>query len=194
MRFYDKILLKKDEDGNTVKPKGGDYLVPINSRALDGGSLPIAEFSPQQQTEQLENNLNVNMKLLEVFCGISPGLITDVITDLATATAIRSSLYDTMAFVRLMRKRLEVAITTIAYSVEMIYNKTSTSGTMPKYSISFDWDDTMLENSVEMFNMLLQSYGIGEIQKGEIRSWLKNIPLAQAKQDLEESNLLTQIQ
>ena len=32
----------------------------------------------------------------------------------------------------------------------------------------------------------LQSYGIGEIQKGEIRSWLKNIPLDQAKQDLEE--------
>ena len=68
----------------------------------------------------------------------------------------------------------------------MIYNKTSTSGTMPKYSISFDWDDAMLENSVETFNMLLQSYGIGEIQKGEIRSWLKNIPLEQAKQDLEE--------
>ena len=70
--------------------------------------------------------------------------------------------------------------------IEMLYNANSMNGTIGSYDISIEWDESLFENSTEMFNMMLQSYGIGEIKKGEIRSWLRNIPLEQAEKDLEE--------
>ena len=47
-----------------------------------------------------------------------------------------------------------------------------------------DFEATETTNDINIYQV--RGWLMDEIQKGEIRSWLKNIPLAQAKHDLEE--------
>ena len=185
--FAAKQLWKKSNNNDKYElPSGGEYIW-VKESSLDGEKLPIKEFAPDLRYNDLRGGVEFNFKMLELFCGLSSGVLTDVQSvDLATATAIRASLHNTFAFINTMRKVIESGCDQLAYAISMLYNANSQSGTIGDYEVSYRWDYQMMENSTETFQQYLQAYGIGEIKKGEIRSWLKGISQEQAEKDLEE--------
>lgn len=181
--FARKDLFTKDSDKGIIIPDNAVYQMVAGD--MDE-QLPIKEFSPDLRYDGLKGGVDFNFKMLELFCGLSSGILTDVQSDLATATAIRASMNNTFAFIGTMRKIIEDGTNDLIYAISMLYNANSQTGTIGDYEVSYRWDYQMMENSSETFQQYLQAYGIGEIKKGEIRSWLKGISQEQAEKDLEE--------
>jgi A118 family predicted phage portal protein len=184
--FARKDLFTKDSDKGVIIPDKAVYQTVAGD--MDG-QLPIKEFSPDLRYDGLKGGVDLNFKMLELFCGLSAGILTDVQSDLATATAIRASMNNSFAFIGTMRKVIESGTDDLIYAISMLYNANSQNGTIGDYEVSYRWDYQMMENSTETFQQYLQAYGIGEIKKGEIRSWIKGIPIDQAVEELEEVEL-----
>jgi hypothetical protein len=91
-----------------------------------------------------------------------------------------------MAFVNTVRKIIESGCDQLAYAVTMLFNANSQDGAMGSYQIKYIFDDSLMENSTEMFNMLLQSVSIDATEKAELRSWLHNEPLEVARDRVAE--------
>lgn len=184
--FGSKAMFTKDKKtGEAYIPDGGEYQL-VNSD-LDQNGLPIVQFSPDLRYNDLRGGVEFNFKMLELFCGLSNGVLTDVQgVDLATATAIRASMHATFAFINTVRKYIENGMSDLLYAISMLYNANSTSGVLGRYSVKIDWDDSLMENSTEMFNMLLQAQGINAISKAEVRSWLMNEPENVAEHKISE--------
>lgn len=180
--FASKQLFKKDKDDNTVLPAGGVF--QAFKTDLEG-KLPIQEFSPDLRYDGLKGGVDFNFKMLELFCGLSAGILTDVQSDLATATAIRASMNNSFAFIGTMRKVIESGTDDLIYAIAMLYNSNNDVA-IGLYSTNYDWDESMMENSNERFQQLLQSKSVGELEDGELMAWVKNIPLEQAKSILSE--------
>lgn len=183
MIFAEKKLFVKDKDNNTVLPKSGVFELV---RSGTNEELPIKEFSPTLQGDQLQIGQEMQMKSLELFCGLDSGILTNVETSLATATAIRASMNHTFAFVNIMRKSIESAINDLVYAVTMLYNANTMGSALSNITPVFDWDESMMENSTEKFNMLLQGQSVDVVSDEELRAWLMNESKDQAKQALEE--------
>ena len=181
--FAGKQLFTKDKDNNVVLPDNSVYQAV---RTDIDGNLPIKEFSPDLRYEGLKGGVDFNFKMLEMFCGLSAGVLTDVESDLATATAIRASMNNTFAFINTMRKIIENGVDDLIYAIAMIINANSQNGVVGDYSIKYDWDDSLSENSTETFNMMLQSQGIDAISKAELRSWVMNEKLEDAEKRIAE--------
>lgn len=182
--FASRQLFKKDNDDNFVLPDSGTYVAVKTD--LDG-NLPIKEFSPDLRYNDLRGGVEFNFKMLELFCGLSNGILTDVQgVDLATATAIRASMHNTFAFVNTMRKIIEKGMDDLINGIAMLYNANSQNGAIGSYNTKYEWDDSLMENSTEMFNMLLQSQSLNIVSKAEVRSWLENEPIEVAEQKIKE--------
>lgn len=179
--FASKQLFKKDKDDNIVLPDGGVF--QAFKTDLEG-KLPIQEFSPDLRYDGLKGGVDFNFKMLELFCGLSAGILTDVQSDLATATAIRASMNNSFAFIGTMRKVIESGTDDLIYAIAMLYNSNNDVA-IGSYSTNYDWDESMMENSNERFQQLIQAKGVGELEDGEVMAWVKNIPLDQAKDIME---------
>lgn len=182
--FASKQLFKKDNDNNVVLPAGEVYQVLKTDLE---GNLPIKEFAPDLRYNDLRGGVEFNMKMLEMFCGLSNGVLTDVQgVDLATATAIRMSMHSTMAFINTFRKIIESGCDQLIYAVEMLYNANSQNGTIGAYVVKYSWDDSLFENSQETYNQLLQSVSINAVDKAELRAWQMNEPIEVARERITE--------
>ncbi|PNX50614.1 MAG: hypothetical protein BV456_06105 [Thermoplasmata archaeon M8B2D] len=182
--FAGKQLFKKDKDDNIYLPDGGVFQMVKTDLE---GNMPIKEFSPDLRYNDLRGGVEFNLKMLELFAGLSNGLLTDIQgADLATATAIRASMHNTFAFVNTMRKIIENGVDNLIYGIAMLYNANSQSGIIGQYNVKYEWDDSLMENSTEMFNMLLQSQSLDIVSKAEVRSWLKNESIDQAERKIKD--------
>lgn len=188
--FARKDLFIKEVDNGYALPNGGVYQF-VTGEDMDGGTLPIKEFSPDLRYDGLKGGVDFNFRMLELFCGLSSGVLSEVESSLATATEIKASQNMTFAFINVMRKLVDTAMNDLMYAVAMLYNANSRLA-IGKFEVNVEWDWSIQENSTETFQQYLQAYGIGEIKKGEIRSWLKNISREQAEKDLEEVELGTE--
>lgn len=176
--FARKDLFTNDSDKGIIIPDKAIY--QMLSGDMDG-ELPIKEFSPDLRYDGLKGGVDFNFKMLEMFCGLSAGILTDVQSDLATATAIRASMNNSFAFIGTMRKVIESGTDDLIYAIAMLFNSNNDVA-IGSYSTNYDWDESMMENSNERFQQLLQSKSVGELEDGELMAWVKNIPLDQAKE------------
>lgn len=188
MIFAGKQVFKKDKNGNTILDKKGVFQL-IQSDL--NGELPIKEYSPDLRYTDQKGGVDFNLRMLELFCGLSSGIMSETDGTFATATEIRASLYSTLAFINTMQKAINECMNDLTYAIIMFYNANSKTGAITNWSVAIDWDSSMMENSTETFQQYLQAYGIGEIKKGEIRSWIKGISQDQAELDLAEVEIDT---
>lgn len=184
MIFAGKQMFKKDKNGNVILDKKGIFQIMQSDL---NGELPIKDYSPDLRYTDQKGGVDFNVRMLEIFCGLSSGIMSEMDGTFATATEIRASLYSTLAFINVMQKIVNKAMNDLTNAIVMFYNANSSNGFVTKWSVAIDWDSSMTENSTETFQQYLQAYGIGEIKKGEIRSWLKGIPQEQAEMELTEA-------
>lgn len=168
-------------DGKDGLPKNGIF------RKVDSGEDGFFEvFDPAIRESSYYARLQELYKRLEHEIGTSAGILSDVQTQNATATEIKRSMYDTFTIVDDMRSSIEKGLEDFFYACNVLANAYSLSP-MGEYELSFNWSYTLLEDTQQEFNQLIQGKNQGVIEKAELRQWLKpNETLEEAREKIAE--------
>lgn len=193
MLFADKRVFKterrRDANGNLVEknvlPKGKERVIlSVNgSNSVDGEPL-IKEFNPQIRDANLENGIQVNLRMLELLVGLDTGILSKSDINYTNLDETRKSVQNTFAFITRYRKALESGLNDLIYAVNVICNANNITP-IGTYEVDYDWSDSYAESMVERFNELLQAYSVGAISQAEMRAWVMDENLDLAKEELE---------
>ena len=154
-------------------------------RFMVGGSLengPFLEvFDPAIRESSYYTRLTHLFELLEKAVGVSRGILTEQVTQGATATEIKRAAYDTFALVENMRKNWERAAQELAYAYNVL---AEFYGITPPgdFTIRWDWSYALIESSTESWQELVTGVQLGIIRKEELRQFIRpNESIAEAK-------------
>lgn len=155
----------KDEN-NWGLPKDGIYR-KFNSDKDDFWEV----FSPEIRQSSYYERLRELYSRLEKEIGTSAGILTEIETENATATAIKRALFDTLTIVDDLRDNLEQGFDDFFRACDVLANSYNVvpSGT---FEISYDWDLSLLEEPSETYNQYVQGVSQGVVKKEELRQFI----------------------
>ena len=143
-------------------------------------------FDPAIRESSYYTRLQELYARLEKQIGTSKGILTEVETADATATAIKKALYDTFTIVMDSRVAFESGMTDLIDGINILanfYNITPNGD----YEINYDWDYSMLESSEETFAQLTQGHSLNVVKDYELRQFIfPNEDIEEAKKSIEE--------
>lgn len=155
----DEFLFGKD---NTL-PDDGLFKMFQGAGGLNG--QPFWEiYDPAFRDSAYYNRFHELCAQLEREVGTSKGILTEPNTAAATATEIKAANKATFDIVSDIRKNIEACFDILAYAVDIYaehYGLTP-MGNTGDYTVTFDWDFSMIESSEETFSQYseLQSRGL----------------------------------
>lgn len=163
--FADSTLFDKSQ-------KLSDLYVKIVGAGLNQNSN-IDIFDPAFRDTSYYSRLNQLFAQLEREVGTSRGILTDLSVSNATATEIRRAMLQTFILCDDIRTNTEEYINDLMYGCNVLANAFNL--TPPSdYKIEYDWSYSMLEDSTESFNQLLEAKSVGAVSAAEIRNYVKS--------------------
>lgn len=184
LTFISKTLLDKDGKGNPIYPDGKKNMFMLMKGVGDKNNL-LQEHTPDIRSADLEKGIEVNLRMLELFMGVSPGILTRPATSYATATEMRAALNDTYALITRFRRQLEKGTNDLLDAVEAVANRNDLSPIGP-WTVQYDWSSAYIEQMNEHFSQLMLAEGIGAVDKAEVRAWLLDEDYETAKDRVEQ--------
>ena len=162
-------------------PEDGIY------RKFNGDREDLWEvFDPAIRESSYYTRLQELYARLEKQIGTSKGILTEVETAQATATAIKKALYDTFTIVDDARVSFEHAMEDLVYAFDVYANYYNITP-QGEYEINYEWGYDLLQDAQQDFSQMLQGINQGVISKLELRQWLKpNEDIEESKKALEE--------
>lgn len=156
----DETLLKKDQNGNDIVPKGKERLYRKLDMGKENDSWNV--FSPEIRDTSLFNGLNELLRQCESQCGLAFGTISKIENIEKTATEIKSSKQDYYVTVSDIQGALQTALEDLIYSIDILM---SLYGIKHKVGVSasFDWDDSILVDSEKKQSQALVEKNAGLI-------------------------------
>ncbi|MBO5138684.1 MAG: hypothetical protein J6B89_03480 [Bacilli bacterium] len=181
--------LKEAFVGADITMFKGDDALPLNGlyKKINSGEDSFWEvFDPAFRDTSLYNKLMQDFALLEKQIGTNRGILTDPLSTYQNKDEARRANQDTFSIVDDIRDSLEEGLADFLYACDVLanyYNLTPPG----EYKLSTDWSYSMLEDSQQEFNQLLQGESKGAIKKSEIRQYLKpNETLEEAQAVIDE--------
>lgn len=199
--FADKRVFKtqkrKNKDGNTVEvtklpADKKNVIMTVNGSTQVDGSPLIHEFNPEIRQADLDAGIERNFRMLELFCGLSEGILSKSTLTYTNTDEVKKSTQATFAFIQNFRNVLENGLNDLIYAINVICNVNDITP-LGEYDINYDWSDSFVQSMAERFNQLLQSLNMGAISTAEFRSWVMSEPLDLAKKQveaIEDENML----
>jgi A118 family predicted phage portal protein len=181
--FADRLLFKRDDKGD-LSVTDSQEIVKLRGDDRSISSL-METYSPEIRESDYKSGNDFNMAMLEMACGLSRGVFTKPETAFATATEMKNSLKKTFAFVKRFRRRIEIGNTQLFNAIDILMNVNNITP-QGEWEVQYQWSYDYVEESREKFSQLLQGNSINAISRPEVRSWTLNIPLEQAKEEIEE--------
>lgn len=142
-------------------------------------------YSPEIRHTAYFAGIEFAFGLIEKAIGVNRGVLTELDTADATATAIKRSTFDTFNLVDAMRRNLEVALQQIAYAFD-VYANVAGLAPVGDYELAFDWSYSLLEDSQESFNQLRQVVADGGLGVEHETAFVKNISPEEALEYIPE--------
>ena len=177
----DYTLFKKDKNGGIELPDNGLYR-KFNSDKDDFWEV----FSPDIRESSYYARLQELYSRLEKEVGTSAGILTEIKTADATATAIRKSLYDTFTIVDDMRDNIEKGLEDFFKACDVLANAYGVVKA-GKYELSYDWDCSLFEDTQTTFSQYTAGVSEGVVSKAELRRFIfSNESLEDSKKAVEE--------
>lgn len=143
-------------------------------------------FDPAIRESSFYARLQELYARLEKEIGTSKGILTEIETSDATATAIKKALYDTFTIVDDARVIFEKAMDDVIYSIDVLANYYNITP-QGEYETSYEWGYDLLQDPQQDWNQLIQGVNQGVISKVELRQWLKpNEDIEASKKAIQE--------
>lgn len=162
--------------------------IPLEGTIDGEGKAPWMIYAPAIRDEAMYHRLDRLFELLEKSVGTSKGILTARESQAATATEIRAANHDTFTLVDAIRQMWEGGMQDLAYAVDVLseYAGLTPGGARDDYEISFDWDMSLFESSMETFQQMLELVNMGAMSKAEIRQWVRGGSLEEAQEAVDE--------
>lgn len=162
----DYSMFKKDKNGRWELPEDGLYK-KFNSDKEDFWEV----FSPDIRESSYYNRLKELYSRLEKEIGTSAGILTEIETADATATAIRRALYDTLTIVDDLRDNIEQGFDDFFKACDVLANA---YGVVPsgEFEISYNWDFSLTTDDSAIYNQYVQGVSQGVVSKAELRQYI----------------------
>ena len=183
--FADKSVFSKDaRTGKSYVPKGMQNLFMKIRGAVDSSS--IETYSPDIRDGSLENSIERNLRMIELFIGIGEGVISKSTLTYTNVDEVKASRSATFAFITNLRNGINQCVEDLLYAISILSNA---NGVTPygDYEIACDWSDSYMESSQERFNQLIQSLSLDIVDKSEVRSWVMSENLDDSKKWIEDN-------
>lgn len=160
----DERVFSRDEKGNLIIKDD----IFITGQSEDGNMFNI--FDPAIRDSSYYNRLKNLFELLEKSVGTSKGILTEPATTYENVEAIRAAVRDTWSLVTDIRDAFANASEDFLYACNMLANFYNLSP-MGEYSISFDWDYSMIEKTSDTWMQKKDLQTAGAMSKAELRAW-----------------------
>lgn len=167
-------------DKDDKLPKGGVFKTLIGQ----GGEDLWHEYSPEIRYAAYTSRVQELFSRLEKAVGTSRGILTAPEPQ-ATATAVRQAQHDTWAMVGNIRRAAERAIEDTMYAVNVLCNYYGITP-MGDYTLAFDWDNSMLEDTAATWQQLKDGRSLGIRSKAELRAWQTGETMEEAQAVIDE--------
>lgn len=128
------------------------------------------DWSPAFREVSILSGLNKMLQTIEFTCGLAYGTLSDPQNVDKTAEEIRSSKERSYCLVSDTQKSLQTALDGVIYAMDTYCGL---YGLAPggAYSVSYEWDDSIIADRKAEFNEKMQLATLGAIQPWEIRAW-----------------------
>ena len=177
----DYTMFKKDKNGHDILPDSPLYK-KFNADKDDLWEV----FDPAFRDTSYYNRLQELYARLEKQIGTSKGILTEVETADATATAIKKALYDTFTIVGDTRDAFEKGMTDLIDGINILANYYNITP-MGDYEINYDWSYDLLESTEETFAQLTQGHSLDVVKDYELRQFIfPDEDIEEAKKSIEE--------
>ena len=177
----DYTMFKKDKNGHDILPDSPLYK-KFNADKDDLWEV----FDPAFRDSSYYARLQELYSRLEKQIGTSKGILTEVETADATATAIKKALYDTFTIVGDSRDAFEKGMTDLIDAINILANYYNITP-MGDYEINYDWSYDLLESTEETFNQLTQGHSLGVVKDYELRQFIfPDEDIEEAKKSIQE--------
>lgn len=171
----DRTYLREEYDANgNVVRRGLDDDLFI--RLGESDQLRLDVFDPALRESAYFGKLQQHFALLEKEVGVSRGILTDMTTQGATATEIRRAMYQTFCLLDDIHREYEQYIDQLMYGINVMCNYYGIEAAA-EYEINYSWSYTLIEDTTETFNQMMQGNSIGAISAAEIRAFITGEPL-----------------
>lgn len=142
-----------------------DGTIPVNKerlyRKLDTDSEDFFEdWAPTIRDESLYNGLNKLLQRIEFASGLAYGTLSDVQLISKTATEVKASKQRTYSTVLDIQKSLEKALVKMI-DIFIIWSDLANLGYGKDPEISFEWDDSVVVDMDEEYNLMLREVSAG---------------------------------
>lgn len=178
-------LLKTDDYGNQILPKGKEKLY----RTYDGdpleGKEAIKYYSPEIRDESFFNGLDKILKRIEYNCGLAYGTLSDPNNVDKTAEEIKSSKQRSYQLVCDIQRNLEGAIITL---VDCIDSLCSIHGLVQDGAVECicNWSDSVIADVDKEKMQDLQEVNAGLMPKHRYKMKWQGLTEDEAKEELRE--------
>lgn len=170
----------KNKDGRAVL-KSKLFLKAHNAKNEDVFDI----FDPAIKDSSYYNRLTRLLEDLEKATGLSRGILTEPAAAYENSQKIREATGSTWAIINSLRAAIEKGVRDFIYSCDVLanyYNLTPVGD----YTVTFDWDFSMIESSAETWNQMKDLQAIGGMSKAELRSWAVGEDIETAEKAVEE--------
>ena len=186
MVFLHKTLLDRDDKGDVTFPEGKRKMFMLMKQVGDKGAKGlIQEYNPEIRSADLEKGIEINLRMVELLMGVSPGILTPPETGQATATEVKSVRNDTYALITRLRRQLEKGTNDLLDAVDAIANRNNLAPIGP-WKAQYDWSTAYIEQMNEHFNQLMMAESIKAVSPAEVRAYVVDENLETAKARVEE--------
>lgn len=158
-------------------------------RKLDlDDSATYQPYAPALRDASFIGGLNTILMRIEDVCAISRGTLSDPAAEARTATELKILKQRTYAANADVQSALEKALRDVVYCMDVyctLYNIVGDANDIGQYTISFEWDDSIISDVTEELSKRLQLMQNGIESKVGLRMWYFGETEVQAREALE---------
>lgn len=163
--YLDECAVRRDEEGNVLLPQKRLY------RMLSTGEDTLFEaWSPEFREQSILSGLDRILKSIEFNCGLAYGTISNPQSVDKTAEEVRASKQRSYATVCDIQGAIKKALEDLVCAMNVYCDIYCMMGD-EEYSISFNFDDSIICDRTAEFNEKMQLLEKGVISAWELRCW-----------------------
>ena len=179
--YIDESAVRRDKNGERSLPDKRLYRM-LNS----GDDALFKDWTPQLRANEIKEGLNEILRRIEFGTGLAYGTLSDIGNIDRTAEEFRASKQRSYTHICDIQTAIKNGLSDLVYAMDILADLYSLAPT-GEFSISFDFDDSIIADRKTEFDEKLRLLEKGIINPWEVRAWYFGEEEKAARKNLERT-------